>query len=377
MSELISQSTMTPLQKALNGVNIKSIDLGYGNTKLAGARTEFKHEIPAMLFPSRSIVAKDKDLSMGMTKGSDTIKVRVGDIDYLVGKDIVKEQGTYEESQQLNDDYSASAPYMARMLGAFHYMIKMDPKPLQDHVYTIDYLMLGLPVSTYRMKGVKEALAERMTGEFTIPGGITVKVKKAIVMAQPTGAFMEYAIKNNMLETVNEQTSLIVDVGYLTFDWLTSNGMKPNGTRSDSAKYGMHAVIQAIAEESKRVEGWGKADVDMLVRILDGHYRDGRPYNVYGKDYDVSKYKHAAFPIINDAVAKLWKSVGDGIDIQNIVMAGGGAALFKEVMEEKYPHHDIHLLDDPVFSNVRGFQLYGEVQVMGMNRALRKETVNA
>jgi len=55
----------------------------------------------------------------------------------------------------------------------------------------------------------------------------------------------------------------------------------------------------------------------------------------------------------------LASKVGSGVDIQNIVLAGGGAEFFREVIAEKFPRHAIQTTDSPVFANVRGFQLAG------------------
>ena len=50
----------------------------------------------------------------------------------------------------------------------------------------------------------------------------------------------------------------------------------------------------------------------------------------------------------------------NGLDIDNIVLAGGGAAFFHDVIKDKFSKHKIVIAEDPVFSNVRGFQLAGE-----------------
>jgi hypothetical protein len=44
---------------------------------------------------------------------------------------------------------------------------------------------------------------------------------------------------------------------------------------------------------------------------------------------------------------------------QNIILVGGGAFLFKHAVKEAFPRHKIHEIKDPIYANVRGFQIAG------------------
>ena len=44
---------------------------------------------------------------------------------------------------------------------------------------------------------------------------------------------------------------------------------------------------------------------------------------------------------------------------QNIILVGGGAFLFKKAVKEAFPIHKIHEIKDPMYANVRGFQIAG------------------
>lgn len=52
--------------------------------------------------------------------------------------------------------------------------------------------------------------------------------------------------------------------------------------------------------------------------------------------------------------------IGNGANIDNIILVGGGAELFKRAVDAAFPRHRINTLPDPQFSNVRGFQFAGE-----------------
>lgn len=63
---------------------------------------------------------------------------------------------------------------------------------------------------------------------------------------------------------------------------------------------------------------------------------------------------------VRQFVGVLANRVGSPADIDNIILVGGGAAYFLDVIQERFPNHKITIADDPVFANVRGFQLAGE-----------------
>jgi len=44
---------------------------------------------------------------------------------------------------------------------------------------------------------------------------------------------------------------------------------------------------------------------------------------------------------------------------QNSILVGGGAFLFKKAVKEAFPKHKIHEIKDPIYANVKGFQIAG------------------
>ena len=46
--------------------------------------------------------------------------------------------------------------------------------------------------------------------------------------------------------------------------------------------------------------------------------------------------------------------------LQNIILVGGGAFLFKRSVKAAFPKHRIHEVKEPMFANVRGFQVAGQ-----------------
>lgn len=77
-----------------------------------------------------------------------------------------------------------------------------------------------------------------------------------------------------------------------------------------------------------------------------------------GKECKLDKY----LPLekARQHLAVMMTKVGDSTDIDNILLAGGGAEFYRDLVAEKFPLHQIHITPDPVFANVRGFQFAGE-----------------
>ena len=361
--------------ESLEGIAVRAIDVGYGNVKLTLSHTDAFGPIVCDIFPSRSPVASDKGLAAGLLLGRDTAIININGTDYEVGKGVAKAQGTNNVSEVLDKDFCLSDAYMARLRGAFHYMLGKD-KHGTPHLAknNIGMLVVGLPVSTFRSISIRAKLREKLLGEHLIDEGRSVVIEHVVVMPQPMGAFFEYAFENSMFDKMKDQTNLVIDPGYFTFDWLLSSGITPIDGRSDSVNRGMSAVMRAIVEVMKKKEEW-EAQTDMLIRMLDDHFREGKPFIVYGEEVDVSQYIHAGRGIINEAVAALANNVGDGADVQNIILTGGGAKLYLDAVQEKFPRHKILVMESPVYSNVRGFQLAGERQVLGMLRKQRKDAM--
>jgi plasmid segregation protein ParM len=367
------------MYEALEGKVVRAIDVGYGNVKFSFNHLDAFSKVECEIFPSRSPVAGDKSLSAGLVQGRDTVIINVRGTDYEVGKGVAKAQGTFDESSVLDRVFCLSDSYLARLRGALYYMMGADKKTNAPYINGghIALLVVGLPVSTFRNKELPVKLKEVLTGPHELPDGRSVIVDNVLVMPQPLGAFFEYAFENGMFETMSEQKNLIIDPGFFTFDWLLSDGLTIIDKRSDSVNRGMSAVIKEIVEAAKKKYKWD-AETGMLMRMLDDHFRDGfeagKPFVVYQDQIDVKGLLIAGKSVINEAVSALVNNVGDGADIQNIILAGGGAQLYHTAIQEKFPRHKILVMGNPVYSNVRGFQLAGEQRVIQRLRNARKSS---
>lgn len=61
-----------------------------------------------------------------------------------------------------------------------------------------------------------------------------------------------------------------------------------------------------------------------------------------------------------DHVTEMLRTVGDTADIDQIILTGGGAYLYKSVVQNAFPGREVHETLNPRFANVLGFQRLAE-----------------
>ncbi len=352
---------------AVTDLSVRAIDVGYGNVKFTLRHVDMDKPIECSIYPSRSPMATGKSLTAELLRARDTVVVKVGEHEYEVGKQVNYAMGDNDESAVLERDFCLTDAYLARLLGALYYMRCNDPQGVPyTPVSTIELLVVGLPVSTYKSKDLVKSLTKRLTGYHELPNERSVEVKRVVALAQPLGAFYEYATQNKLLDMMKSQNTLIIDPGFFTFDWLLmGENFIANDRMSHSVNRGVSAILECMADEINKQEGKNVRE-SKLVRLLEDHYRTGNPFILFNKEIDLSKYEEKGIAVVaNEAVSQMVKLIGDGSDIHNIILAGGGAKFYQNAIQAKYPYHEVLIMKEPVFSNVRGFQIAGEQIAMG------------
>ena len=86
---------------------------------------------------------------------------------------------------------------------------------------------------------------------------------------------------------------------------------------------------------------------------------DGR-WDTTEKPYDMKRHLPLAESVTPQAVSTMRQWIETPESLQNIVLVGGGAFLFKKAVKAAFPKHRIHEVKEPLFANVRGFQVAGQ-----------------
>lgn len=320
---------------------IRSIDIGFGFTK-------YNHLIDGKLVYDSFISlsprsSKIESEAFSMLNDRDTVVVTVEGTDYEIGPDSVL-LDTADSARTLNDQYINTTQYKALFYGALAYM-KEDE---------IDLLVVGLPVSSF--KGHNQRLKELMTGKHKINSKTTVDVKNVLVVMQPMGA-LKYCLIDDDLKDLDiaDSNNLIIDPGFLTFDFVMASGSKIIENKSDSPSGGVSRVLNAIAESisnkiGKKYDNYNAIDKGLRKRKL----------RIAGKEEDLLEHIKNTKTIIESPIIHMKNIIGDGGDIDNILIAGGGANIFEKTIKEFYPEHEIIKLPESNLINVKGYQAIGE-----------------
>lgn len=321
---------------------VRAIDLGWGYTKLS--RKGSTGEIEYMAFPSLAPRASQLDMSSSFLGQRDTHVVTVDGVEYEVGVDSGN-LDTSDASRSLNNSYIFTEQYKAVFLGALAY--------IDEEV--IDVLVVGLPLSGMNQANKLKAMME---GTHRINANKSVTVKSALVVPQPLGG-LRYCLTlsqaGSPFEFMSEENNLIIDPGFLTFDYLFAHGSMVVENRSGAHPGGVSKVLLALAQSISRKHG---ITYENLMAIDRGLRR--RRIKINGADEDLTEHIKNTKDVLEASVNAMKNRVGDGSDIDNIILLGGGSALFRKTIEGFFPKHTLISLEDAQLANVKGFQNAGE-----------------
>lgn len=322
---------------------IRAIDVGFGHTKYVTASKD--GQVDCAHFPSLAFVGHADESADSMGGKRSTVQIPVDGLFYEVGPDVEWAADRFR-SRQLHDGYSQTPEYRAFTAAALHYM----------KVESVDLLVVGLPVAQFQAK--RAALQKAMTGTFDMGRKRRIVVKKAIVVPQPQGALFWYAVENGRMEAMQRKT-LVMDVGSRTFDWLVTRGMRVVPKMSDSVNRGVSDILgyiaHAIGVEIK--EDYRNLDA------VDVALRSGRILRLFQQDHDLKKFEPFIRKVADQALASVLAKLDGPEDLENIVLVGGGAYLYTKAVRRHFAKHKVIEVDEPMYANVRGFQLLGEQYV--------------
>ena len=339
---------------------IRAIEVGFGTTSLTTGNDEKGNPL-IKTFPS--FVAKGDPSKQGLSAGlnkRDTVVVSVNGQQYEVGPD-AQLASDKASSRVLNSNYIQSDQYQALLFGSLSYM----------NAEKIDLLVLALPVENWSRR---DELKKIITGAHTV-NGKNYFIKDVWVIVQPMGGLFAYAnrIGQQGYEELREQTILSVDPGFGTFDFVLSRGLKLNDSRSGGNELGMSAVlsdcskalriafptlndfpIEKIDEAFYKNEGFIRISGKKYpFPICDGKTVDGKKVSV---NFDLVP---TIENVTDNAVTKLKNVVGNGGDIDLILLMGGPHKVYIESLERAYPDHEIIVIDDPLRSVCEGMYYAG------------------
>jgi plasmid segregation protein ParM len=330
---------------------IRAIDVGYGDTKWV--RRSSAGRIECEVFLSLAFEAQGNKPVDSLGARRRTVIVTVGQHRYEVGPDVQYAADRFA-ARNFHDRYIETDEYAALTAGAVGLM----------RVPHVDVLALGLPVETYLAK--RGQLEKLMTRSFDIAGRKEpVEVRRVVVFAQPHGAMFSVAAASAMGKQVLDSMSLVIDVGSRTFDYLAVQKMKVFDGMSGSVNRGVSDVVRAIAEEISRDLREPVRHLAMIEQAL----RTRSPIEMLGRSYPIQQFQPIVDKVAKQAVQQMLGSF-PGVEVfRNVIVVGGGATLFRKAIDMYFPGHNVMVPKEPVFANVRGFQLVAEKVYGGRSHA--------
>lgn len=315
---------------------VRAVDIGYGNTKIIidGERT-------CRIIPSLAPRADAHRARTTFMRDRRTSIVYVDGKTYEVGEDA----GLFiDTASVLHRDYIETPEYRALLYGALDAM----------QGDRIDLLVTGLPVHLHETRW--QRLQQLLIGQHDIRPGRSVRVADAAVVIQPLGGFVAHSQEIGEWHAHTDETFLIVDFGFYTVDWMVTRGLRELPGLSGSTECGVSQYIHNIQEHLSA----DLQDVHTNLKRIDDGLRQGR-FRVKGHEIDLAPLREDAQVVVERAVGALRNRVGSAHDIDQIVVAGGGAPYFVDGLRRAFPDHPLHTVSNPVTANARGFQVIGEL----------------
>ena len=353
MPSLVHTTTNRP------GTYFVGADDGFAYTKISViflAHTSPEEPAPQAEFvgnysiPSRAALGAHLSTRLGAVDVSS--EYHTEGVDYTVLEDAATEsESTQFEAYPFSDLNRTIVQHALRVGGL--------PALLAAHPENQLKLMSGLPLSRYYVNGGRNrAVIDRKVQSLSLAvtaldGTSTVHIPSSKVMPEGLGAWFDFALEPSGGYCANfnpEETTVVVDIGGHTTDVLT---VQPNSVvahrQTGSETVGVLNVLEEFSTELFNAFGIEQKNLAKLEKAV----QSGK-YKISGVEHDVAtlvdKSKRAAASKIMRAVNRF---IGTAIDVDRILLVGGGAAIYGAHICAEYPQATV--LADSGMANANGF----------------------
>ena len=292
------------------------IDVGYSSTKVS-----YKGKV--VKFPTAICFATD----VGITFGNENVYEFEGET-YYVGKEAVSEESF------TTTDYKFLHKFAPLII--YHVIKKFDDHKIERPIN----LKTGLSINDWDNK---ENFRSRLQ---------TITVNKETIKVNPTlipqgaGCIIDYIKKHN-----NEFPDRIsvIDIGHNTINFLSYVDGKP--VKKDINGYPGHGITSILKPFTSFLESKFNinfSEQEAIQIFVKGKFKYNGDYVKEVED-KINELKKQFISKIFNSVLVADKKIMAISDV--VLISGGGSILLKDV---KFPKNVV-FVDDPVFSNVRGF----------------------
>jgi len=277
---------------------------------------------------------------------------------YLIGNDalLYPENITRDEAK----DYINHEEYWLCIGKALHDTGIFD----QGDSVRIDRLVLGVAPGHYTQEIRQSMKARAGKGVDFVVKNKTYRftVENTHILPQGAGAYFRHVMNDHgKLKNPDDYKYLygICDVGFRTSDFVLFEQGRFLGGKELSEDTGIRIVLESLQEYVRKKYDNYNCHVGLLTDVL-----QGKPLVYKGQDIDLGEVKTKMLTDltgrIEKAVQKRWE---DRLNrMKNIILCGGGAYHFADAVFLAGHKSQIHIPEQPEFSNAIGFFRYGMME---------------
>lgn len=323
------------------------IDCGYYMTKLvAMAEKKIERSFPSIVgSPDMSKFAAMPERNFTISENGDN---------WLVGEEAIDQSRWIHRREDRS--WIESKQWKTLFLAA---LSEITEKPRNEML-----LVTGLPVSYF--KADKDKVKTLVLGEHRFTRGNrdeqVIDIVECRVMPQPFGSLFNEALDGNgkisnseLLEPVG-----VVDIGSKTTNFLLSKGLRDVSPQTVSIDKGGWDVARALQEsilEDNRFSDINYSDHEWMKAVINKYFWYGNT-KIDVTDVLAKITKAFAEQVIDSSTA-VW---GNGREVRQILVTGGGALLIGDWLIGHFPH--ARILKESIFSNARGYHKFA-VKISG------------
>ena len=328
------------------------VDIGFGHTKIVAAAqsgetsnaVERNARFDVITFPSIVILHRGS-LSNGDVLGSSAQDaIHDGEHRYLYG-----------QSAADGDDGASGRPLDHTFASSIEYSVLLKASlAKRGYPVTVERLVLGVPFD--RLQTAASTLKSRFTGTQTV-NGHECDVREVRVVAQPVAGFFWQLHASGRGSVVDKYTCLTCDVGYRTFDWACTRGLRLIEPRCGSSTGGVSRLVRHISEELSGICGEDCSTLSMRSRIEQCLRERASFIEIGTRRFTMSQFNPTLEKIIDASLLQMVESIGSTTDITDILVVGGGCDLYLPALIRRFPHKRVLPAPEPQFAIARGLQL--------------------
>lgn len=220
-------------------------------------------------------------------------------------------------------------------------------------------LIASIPAALFRNQAEVDKVRANLIGDYRIENvtgsalNVSIQDRKIVVIPEGIGTYFTFAFGGGHNAQFLSGTWAIVDSGYLTLDavFVRDGDYMPELSRSDE-KTGISIVSEKIREGAFN-QTRTRLDRATIDRALECDILTVNQQTINLKDY-----KEKNFAALANRAARLIESWAAGLNLQGIILTGGGASYLYPHLESGEALPKIYLAQNPRRANVEGSYLY-------------------